>query len=361
VLSQAEALASGVDAALAEFDTQRAGRLLSTFVDDLSNWYVRRSRRRFWNGDAAALATLHEALRVLTLTLAPFTPFITERVWQDLFRPVDDAAPVSVHLATWPTPDASWADPRLDAQMALVRDVVELGRAARASSAVRTRQPLRRALVAAPGWPDLPADLRQHVAEELNVVDLQALADADANLVDVTVKANFRSLGARFAKQTPAVAAAIGATDAQALVSALRSGGRTSVSATGIGEVEIGMDDVVVSESPREGWAVASDAAASVALDLELDEHLIRAGLAREVVRAIQEGRKAAGLEVTDRIQVWWECEDRDVAAAIVEHQDTIAAEVLAIDLAPGSGLGTAHDVAAVPMDLALSLRLQRA
>ena len=228
-LSEAHRLAGEVDTALDRFDTQRAGRLLSAYVDDLSNWYVRRSRRRFWDGDTAALATLHECLQVVTLLMAPFTPFITERVWQDLFAATDPSAPTSVHLASWPEVDHSLVDDVLREQMALVRRLVELGRAARAGSSVRTRQPLGRALVAAPGWDTLPTGLRAQITDELNVAELVPLGEAAGDLVDVTVKANFRSLGRRFGKQTQPVAAAVAAADPSALVAALRRAGEASV------------------------------------------------------------------------------------------------------------------------------------
>ncbi|MCX6433294.1 MAG: class I tRNA ligase family protein [Actinobacteria bacterium] len=358
VLSEAQQLALGVDEALDAFDTQRAGRLLSAFVDDLSNWYVRRSRRRFWDGDPAALATLHEALRIVTLCLAPFTPFITERVWQDLFRPTDPAAPMSVHLAAWPEADADLVDVQLTEQMALVRRLVELGRAARASSSVRTRQPLRRALISAAGWASLPTELRQQVAEELNVLTLEALADESAGLVDVSVKANFRSLGQRFGKQTPAVAAAIAAADAAALVRALRDTDSVTIEAGELGPVEITDADVVVTETPQEGWAVVTESGESLALDLHIDDELRRAGLAREVVRTLQEGRKTAGLDVSDRIAVWWACEDTELRAAIIEHADSIASEVLATSMGEGAPANAAVKVAT---ELPATLWLARA
>ncbi len=358
VLSEAQALSRGVDEALENFDTQRAGRLLSAFIDDLSNWYVRRSRRRFWEGDPAALATLHEALRVVTLCLAPFTPFITERVWQDLFRATDADAPTSVHLASWPEPDQALTDPELADRMALVRRLVELGRAARSSSSVRTRQPLRRALVSAPGWSNLPADLRQQVADELNVMSLESLADESAGLVDVTAKANFRALGQRFAKQTPLVAAAIAGADAAALVRDLRDSGAIVLDVPDLGSVEITESDVVVTETPREGWAVVTEGGESLALDLHVDDELLRAGQAREVVRTLQEGRKAAGLEVSDRIQVWWSSDDPVLAAAIAEHATLISAEVLATSIEEGEGPDAA---VAVDTDLPVRLSLVRA
>src|SRR3712207_3901486 len=179
----------GVTRALEDFDTQGAGRLIAGFVDDLSNWYVRRSRRRFWDGDPAALATLHEVLDGLTRLMAAFTPFVTEEVWSRAVRPGRTDAPDSVHLATWPTVDEDARDDELVAQVALVRRLVELGRSARTSAKMRTRQPLARAVVAAPGWSSLPRDLVAEVADELNVADLVELSGAvGGELVDVSVK-----------------------------------------------------------------------------------------------------------------------------------------------------------------------------
>ena len=330
VISEANQLAREVDLALEAFDTQRAGRLLSTFIDNLSNWFVRRSRRRFWDGDPAALATLHEALRTATLCLAPFTPFITERVWQDLFRSTDPSAPKSVHLATWPEVTAEAIDEQLGTEMALVRRIVELGRAARASSGVRTRQPLGRALVSATGWSELSAQLREQICEELNISTLESLDDGGAGLVDTSVKANFRSLGQRFGKQTPAVAAAIAASDPAALLAEVRANGSTKLTVSGLGEVSVAEGDVVITETPREGWAVAADAGESIALDLTITDDLRRAGLAREIVRAIQEARKNSGLDVADRISVYWSSADEDVLATMSEHGEMIGAEVLA-------------------------------
>ncbi len=222
-LSQAHAMVAAVTEALESFDTQRAGKVLAAFVEELSNWYVRRSRRRFWAGEPQALATLHECLRLVTLAMAPFTPFITERVWQDLFAVVP-GEPDSVHLASWPEVDQNLIDPALTADMAMVRRVVELGRAARASSGVRNRQPLAAALVAGGRWPRLSPELRDEIADELNVQQVIGLADHAGDLVDVSVKANFRALGRRFAKSTPVVARAVAQADASALTLAVALG-----------------------------------------------------------------------------------------------------------------------------------------
>ena len=328
VLSELNRLVRDVDAAMYGFDTQRAGARLTAFVDDLSNWYVRRSRRRFWDGDPAALGTLHECVEVLTRLLAPMVPFATERVWQDIVRAVTPDAPESVHMASWPQADESAIDDELAEQVALTRRLVELGRAARAESKVRTRQPLARALVGARGWDTLAAELRAQVADELNVAEVASLGETAGDLVDVSAKANFRSLGRRFAKDTPRVAAAVAAADAGTLAAALRIGGTATVEVGGLGEVALRSEDVVLTESPREGWAVAREGE-TVALDLHLTPALVRAGLAREVVRLVQEARKAAGYDVSDRIELAWHA-GGELAAALRDHTVAVADEVLA-------------------------------
>jgi isoleucyl-tRNA synthetase len=347
-LSEANRLAADVDAALEQYDTQQAGRLVAAYVDDLSNWYVRRSRRRFWAGDPAALSTLHECLRVVTLLMAPLTPFITEQVWQDMFAGEPGSQPRSVHLAAWPTVDPSLIDDDLAAQMALVRRLVELGRATRAGSAVKTRQPLARALVAAPAWEQLPAELVSQMAEELNVARVDPLHASD-ELVAVTAKANFRALGRRFGQRTPAVASAVAAADARRLADDLREHGAATVSVDGQ-PVALTTDEVVVTEVPREGWAVASEGGETLALDLSLTPQLRRAGLARDVVRLVQDARKRAGLDVSDRIRLVWAA-DGELAVALREHADPIAEEVLAVSFAegdPGGGDGPGPQTAMV-------------
>ncbi|MBM3689993.1 MAG: isoleucine--tRNA ligase [Actinobacteria bacterium] len=358
LLSEAHRLARDVDAALEQFDTQRAGRLISSFVDDMSNWYVRRTRRRFWDGDPAALTTLGEALRIVTLTMAPFTPFVTERVWQDMVRPANPDAAPSVHLAAWPSVDPEIIDDQLGEQVALIRRIVELGRAARAASSVRTRQPLARALVSAPGWPALPADLVAEVASELNVVDMSSLSASEGNLVDATAKANFRSLGKRFGKQTPTVAEAIAVADAASLSAALRDGDAI-VDVPGMGAVSISSDDVIVTETPREGWSVASGEGETVALDLHLTPELRRLGTAREAIRLIQEARKNAGLDISDRITLTWSSTDDTVAQALRDHGDQIAGEVLAITFAEGPAVEGSFS--GFDPDLALTFALRKA
>jgi isoleucyl-tRNA synthetase len=339
-LAELASVTDGVTAALEAFDTQTAGRLIAGFVDDLSNWYVRRSRRRFWDGDPAALGTLHEVLDGLTRLMAPFTPFVTERVWRSAVLPAAADAVDSVHLATWPTVDEDARDDALVEQVALVRRLVELGRSARTSAKVRTRQPLARALVAAPGWERLPAELVAEVAEELNVAELTEIGAVGDDLVDVSVKVDFRAVGRRLGKQVQAVAKAVAAADPAELVAAYRAG--TATVAVDGGDVPLVEGDLVVTETPREGWTVASAAGLTLALDLALTPELERAGLVREVVRLVQEARKSSGLAVSDRIELWW-TGDGAVAQALDEHADALAGEVLATTVhaqQPGNGDG---------------------
>ncbi|GAA0323846.1 isoleucine--tRNA ligase [Actinoallomurus spadix] len=335
VLAELHRTVREVDTALEGFDTAAAGRRLAEFIDDLSNWYVRRSRRRFWEGpeqdgtgeNAAAFATLYECLETLTRLMAPIAPFVTDYVW-DVLRRDGDAD--SVHLASWPEVDETLLDPELSARMALVRRLVELGRSARAASGVRTRQPLGRALVGAAGWASLPDELRAQIADELNVQGFDTLASIGGELVEYQVKPNFRELGKRFAKQTPKVAAAVTSADPAGLVHALRDSGTATVDAAEVGKVDLTPDDVIVTERPRSGWAVESAAGETVALDLTVTPELRRAGLAREVIRLVQDARKNSGLDISDRIDLWWRTSDAELADALRGHGDEVAGEVLA-------------------------------
>jgi isoleucyl-tRNA synthetase len=335
LLSELNVLVREVDTALDGYDTQRAGKLLSAFVDDLSNWYVRRGRRRFWQGEPAALATLHEALETVTRLMAPLTPFITERVWQDLVVSVVPDAPASVHLADFPVVDETLIDSGLSRHMTLVRRLVELGRATRADSGVKTRQPLSRALVGAQGFEELPAELLAQIAEELNVSVLESLSTVGGSLVDTTAKANFRALGKRFGKGVQDVAKVVAAADAAELSASLRATGTATVLLDGE-PVELTPEEVIVTETPREGWAVANESGATVALDLHITPELRLAGIARDAIRQVQEARKNSGLDVADRIALRWTTDNEDTVGALGAHADLIADEVLATDFASG-------------------------
>ena len=341
VLAELATLVDTVDGSLDRYDVSTATRALERFVDDVSNWYVRRNRRRFWKSVAedpadkrSAYHTLHTCLTTLAQLLAPFTPFLAERLWQDLMvTPGDGRAATSVHLTDFPTPAADWRDAPLQQAMATTRRIVELGRQARNDSAVKVRQPLARALVSVPeGERDGLDELLSDVADELNLHEVE-LSDGTGELIERTCKPNFRALGPAFQKRAPQVAAAIGALDgeqADALAAALTDG-PSELEVDGE-TVTITPEMVEVVERPRTGWALASDATASFALDTELTHDLEVEGAARELVRAINDQRKAAGLALDDRIEliVSVQPEGLDAALADAGHYDTVARDVLA-------------------------------
>ena len=329
ILSELNALVAKVDIAYANYDSQEAGSAIGQFIDDLSNWYVRRSRRKFWDGESAALNTLYHCLKELTLLMAPMVPFITEHVWQEMIRNLEPAEFESVHLANFPVSSASAIDENLSKSVRLSRRLVELGRAARAESKVKIRQPLARALVAANGWNEMDSEIRSHISDELNVHNLDEIASAGADLVSISVKANFRTIGAKFGGDVQEIAKAINAQDHGVLVANIRSSGSAKIEFAPGKSADIDLEDLVITETPKVGWSVASHNGESVALDLALTPELIEAGLVREVIRAIQEERKQSGFDISDRIFVRWGA-NAEVSKAIIKNLTEIGEEVLA-------------------------------
>jgi isoleucyl-tRNA synthetase len=220
--------------------------------------------------------------------------------------------------------------------MGLIRRLVELGRGARAEGKVKNRQPLSRALVSARNWDKVPQDLRDQLAEELNILDLQSLSET-GDLVNVAVKANFRTLGARYAKETPAIAKEITNSNAAALVQELRSTNKSIIKIDGQ-EFEITAEDVIITETPREGWSVMSQDGETIALDLEISAELRSLGISREVIRMIQETRKTSGFDVSDRINLKYHTRDAQVKASILENTQVIKGEVLALGFVEAQG-----------------------
>jgi len=341
VLAELDHVVTAVDAALEDFDTAASGRVLAQFVDDLSNWYVRRSRARFWIGDRDALATLHECLHVVTRLLAPFVPFITEQVWQHAVKPGDASAADSVHLTAWPIQDAGRADDDLRADMDTARQLVEVGRAVRKTTNIRTRQPMQRALVGVPGGRELPTELIAEVADELNVREVIPLARA-GEVVDINVKPNFRALGKRFGARTQQAANAISAADHRELARSLKTQGQAGIHLDGE-DITVTLDEVTLTEVPRSGWAVTNHQDVTVALDTTITPELRRAGVAREVIRLVQAARKEADFEVADRVVLSWVA-DGETAEALREHERELADAVLAVDVVE-------HPPATIPVE----------
>ena len=321
----------GLDA----YDATGAGRAIQAFVDDLSNWYVRRSRRRFWNpggdtaGDAlSAFHTLHECLVTVATLLAPFTPFIADALWRNLAAE-RDGRPISVHLADYPHPDLDAIDDDLDEGMAAARAIVELGRRVRVEHKVKTRQPLASAVVHRAGDSGSLAAVLDVVRDELNVKEI-GFAGSVEELGRWHAKPNFKVLGPRLGPRVKEVAAALGRDDG-ALANALAHGEDVSVATEG-GDVSLSPADVDLTQEVAEGFGVASDGNVTVALALDMTDELRREGLARELVRLIQDARKAGDLDVSDRIDLGVETGGR-LAEALAAHRDDIAGETLAVSV----------------------------
>jgi isoleucyl-tRNA synthetase len=330
-ISRLNATMADVRDRMEAFDATRAGHAVAAFVDDLSNWYVRRSRRRFWDGDPAAFGTLHTCLVGVAKLLAPFCPFLADAIYENL-----DGTEPSVHLCDFPEPGPR--DEQLEAAMAVARETVKLGMAARGHGKLKVRQPLRAAVIVAAGEERAAIErLADVVLDELNVKELRFVAEAD-ELGSYDVRPNYRTLGPRFGRLMPMAAAAIQALDPEHVASALRDGGRVGINVDGH-DHEIGSDDLSLVMRPLEGYQLEREGSHAVALELELDAELHAEMLAREIVHAVQNARKAAGLRVEDRIELSLGGDDALLAAARV-HENTVAGETLAVSVAYDAGEG---------------------
>lgn len=306
------------------------------FIGDLTNWYIRRSRRRFWahrgatdNADKmAAFATLYEVLSMFSRVAAPILPFITEEIYQGLVRRIDPSAPESVHHTDYPEADAAAIDTSLERSMATTRTVVNLGRGLRKANDLRVRQPLASVTVVTRS-PEEQDAVRSHadlIVEELNVARVE-IHDDEAGLIDLSAKANFKELGPRYGREMKRVASIIAALHHDT-IAALLDGDTIEFEALSLTRA-----DIVVTRTPRAGTVVATEGSISVAFDIEITDDLRIEGLAREIISRIQGVRKALDLEVTERIIVEWSSGDSKVTNAFEQHSRLIADEVLAVSI----------------------------
>jgi isoleucyl-tRNA synthetase len=336
ILSRLESVTISVTDALEGYEPLGGTDALAQLIDDLSNWYVRRSRRRFWRTDPsaprsdslAAQATLLEALQRVTLLMAPFCPFVSERLYVELFD-VDEEA--SVHLADWPSGDVSRRDEQLEASMDVARRLTSLGRAARAEAGVKVRQPLARALVFLPAGSTMPPD--GIVEEELNV-DVLEYGSELAQVLSFELVPNFRNVGPRLGEAVKELKPALLALDSVAAAAAIEAGGCVSVTLS-TGTFELGGDDIELRVKGQHGFAVSRDGGEVVALDLTLDDELLRRGYLRDVVRQIQDLRKQSGFDVSDRIILHVTGLDD-----LRDGFELLASEVLAVEIICEEGLG---------------------
>ena len=289
IVSKLQGLTATVIDRMDDFDCTAAGHEIAAYVDELSNWYVRLNRRRFWDGDRAAFATLRHCLLELAKLIAPFTPFLADDVYENLTGGGD-----SVHLADYPEPDPALADGELEAVVEAAMRAIELGRAARADAKVKNRQPLRRAVIVATEAERAEIErLGGLVRAELNVKEIEFVSE-QGELVTYEVKPNYRTLGPRFGKAMPHVAAAVEALDPAHVAEAIRGERQIGINIDGH---DHGLDpeDLDAGHEPLDGYEVEAEAGRAVALALELDAELLREGLAREIVHAVQGPARAPG------------------------------------------------------------------
>ena len=332
LLSELNRLVREVTAAYEAYDVTAATRPIAEFVDDLSNWYVRLNRRRFWDGDAGALAALRHTLVTLAKLLAPAVPFLSEAIYQNLVLSVEPDQPDSVHLAQWPQADPGAIDAELSAAMALAQKVTTLGRAARESAALKVRQPLQQVVVRT-RTEDERAGLqrmRQLLLSELNVKDLTLASQGD-ELVDVEVFPLPRQLGQKYGRGYPVIRRLVAQMDQRQLAGRFGEGETVTVEEHG-NSYQVGPEDVEVRRTPRAGFAVAEDGGYLVAVTTSVTPELEREGHARELVRRIQQLRKDTDLEINDRIMLQLP-QTQQLESLLSAHRDYIVAETLTLEI----------------------------
>jgi isoleucyl-tRNA synthetase len=359
ILSVLQSLIRRVNAEMEDYRLYNVIPPILGFIDDLTNWYIRRSRRRFWTqrgtGDdadkLAAFATLYEVLVTFAKVAAPVLPFIAEELYQRLVHDLDASAPESVHHSDYPAADAAVIDRELEADMATIRTIVTLGHGLRKRQEVKVRQPLGKLTVITRDAA-VTAAVTHHAAlirEELNVKEV-AIDPVEDHIVHLSAQANFKALGPRLGAQTKAAAAEIADLSHEA-ISSLLDGGSMTIAGT-----EVTADDIVVRREPMAGLVVAAEGAVSVALDVTVTESLAVEGLAREVVSAVQGARRDMGLEVSDRVNLIWHSDDDAICTAIDGHSDMIRGELLATGLVKAeSPQPTAFDINGASLTIRLS------
>jgi isoleucyl-tRNA synthetase len=330
LLSELHRLVTLVDERMSSYDATTAGRAIGQFVDDLSNWYVRRNRRRFWEGDTAAFATLYEVLVTLSKLLAPLTPFLAETLYRNLVARIDEAAPESVHLADFPPPDPRLIDETLSANMALVQQVASLGHAARNKASLKVRQPLAAVVVSTADERQRAAltSLQAELLDELNVKALELVSGDELARYRVTL--NPAKLGPRLGKRLPALRQALNQMETTPLGRTFLAGQSVTVELDG-DTITLAPDEVNVLAEDQPGYAVVSEGGLTVAVRTEVTPALQREGFARELIRQFNQLRKDAGLALTDRITAWVSGPETD--QLLTEWGDTIRAEILATNL----------------------------
>ena len=337
ILSRLNTLIGHVEAYLDDLKMTEAGREMQDFMDDLSNWYVRRCRERYWGKDMtpdkeAAYMTLYTVLKTMALISAPFTPFMSETMYQNMVRTVDKSAPESIHLCDWPKKDESFIDPELEANMAAVLDIVVLGRSARNAANIKNRQPVASMYVQGKALPDMYVSI---IADELNVKEVRFVDDA-SSFISYRVKPQLKTLGPRYGKLLPKINQYLaGEGVGNAVVAAHNRGESYKFDIDGT-EISLAAEDVLVSTEENAGFVTVTEHDLSVVLDTNLTPELIEEGFVREIVSKVQTMRKEAGFEVTDHI-VLSHHGNSLIESIFAKHGAEIAADTLADSIKLGS------------------------
>ena len=336
LLSRLHSLVEDVDAHLANYRIPEAARVLQDFVDDMSNWYVRCSRGRFWTEGMPqdkinAYLTLYTALVTVAKAAAPMIPFMTEQIYQNLVRSVDSSAPESVHLCDFPTADKAWIDKKLEADMQQAMQIVTLGRAARNAVSIKNRQPLQNLFIHADR--DLGEGFRDIIREELNIKTVHFVSDA-SEFSDYRFKPQLKLLGKKYGKQINEIREALAALDGSAAKKELDSTGSLPLILS-TGEIRLTGEELLIETARKEGFESLSDKGITIVLDTTLTPELIEEGFVREIISKIQSMRKDAGFEVTDRIVVYQNGNDK-IADLLWNNREEISREVLADEILLG-------------------------
>ena len=336
ILSKLQTLNKFVDESLEGYKLTEPARAMVDFLDDLSNWYVRRSRERFWaegmeQDKINAYMTLYTVLETMVKLAAPFTPFITEEIYGNLVKKVDASAPESVHLCDWPAYHAEWVDADLEENMDFVLKVVVEGRAARNASAMKNRQPL--AMMYVKAAQSLPAEYCDIIKDELNVKAVSFTDDVEA-FTTYTFKPQLRTLGKKYGKLVPAIGAYLKEVEGNSFMAQLKADGKVSFTVDG-SEVVLEMDDVLVDTAEKDGFVSSGDNNLTVVLDTNLTPELVEEGFVREIVSKVQTMRKEADFNVTDRIRVYY---DGNAKIAEILAANDIKGDVLAVEVVAGKG-----------------------
>ena len=344
LLSKLNSAVAGVDESLSNYKIPEAAKYLQEFVDDMSNWYVRRSRERFWakgmeQDKINAYMTLYTALVTVAKAAAPMIPFMTEDIYQNLVKSIDASAPESIHLCDFPEVHENWIDPKMEEDMADLLEIVVMGRAARNTANIKNRQPIGTMYVKSEF--QLSEFYKEIIEDELNVKEVKFANDVES-FISYSFKPQLRTVGPKYGKLLNGIRTALAEINGTEAMNELRSTGLLTLDING-NKVELSEEDLLIETAQTEGYVTESEGETAVVLDTNLTPELIEEGFVRELISKIQTMRKEAGFEVMDRINIFQDNNDH-IAEIFKAHADQIKSEVMATDIFLGQTGGYAKE-----------------